>query len=58
MAHSLWCGEKCYECVKSCGLDESMACSPDCDAFDPATDERDLSKCTGCDGMFKTLKPE
>lgn len=58
MAHSLWCGKECSECTEPCGLDESMACSPDCDAFDPVTDERDLSKCKGCDAFRGNLKTE
>lgn len=49
MAHGLWCGLSCSECSETCALDESMACSPDCDAIDPVTNERDASKCAGCD---------
>lgn len=56
MAHSLWCGKSCSECNEKCTLDESMACSPDCDAIDPITNERDTSKCAGCDARPEDMK--
>lgn len=35
MAHINWCGERCADCTKICGLDESMPCSPDCENLSP-----------------------
>jgi len=29
MAHKDWCGEPCTDCAQTCGLDESIPCSPD-----------------------------
>lgn len=31
--HRDWCGKTCGECQTSCALDESMPCSPDCEAL-------------------------
>lgn len=31
MAIKNWCGDKCAECNKSCILDQSIPCSPDCE---------------------------
>lgn len=31
MAHNLWCGNPCCDCLQPCRLDEQIPCSPDCE---------------------------
>lgn len=50
MAHKDWCGKPCGECDTSCRLDESMPCSPNCEALNE-DGSRNVEVCTaaGCD---------
>ena len=57
MAHKDWCGKPCADCKDPCALDESMLCSPDCEALF-ADGTRDEEKCdrAGCDAVLPQLK--
>lgn len=50
MPHLDWCGKKCADCEAPCKLDESMPCSPDCEALNEHG-SRDEALCvlSGCD---------
>lgn len=52
MAHKDWCGKPCCDCEHPCKLDESIACSPDCENLFPCG-ERNIQKCKeiGCDAI-------
>lgn len=52
MAHKEWCGKPCCDCSKPCSLDESIPCSPDCNALNP-DGTRDINVCleNGCDAV-------
>lgn len=54
MAHKDWCGKPCGECDTPCRLDESMPCSPDCEALNE-DGSRNVEVCTaaGCDAAEK-----
>ena len=59
MAHKNWCGKRnCGDCKETCSLDESMACSPSCEALNP-DGSRDLHKCreSGCDAYENRENP-
>ena len=51
MAHKEWCGKSCDECQNPCALDESISCSPDCQALNP-DGSRDEAQCVGCDAIL------
>ena len=52
MAHKDWCGKPCSDCETSCGLDESMPCSPDCENLLPdGTPNREDCLRIGCDAL-------
>jgi len=53
MAHQDWCGAPCADCNDPCALDESMACSPDCEYL-MKDGTRDTAKCAecGCDAII------
>ena len=51
MAHPYHCGKVCSECIKVCGLDESIHCSPDCEGLNPITGEPDSEECKTCDAI-------
>ncbi|KNZ70313.1 hypothetical protein Tfer_0873 [Thermincola ferriacetica] len=50
MAHKDWCGEDCSICKTSCGLDEAIPCSPDCDNLGP-NGETNSEECQNCDAF-------
>lgn len=54
MAHKLWCGKACCDCEHPCKLDESIPCSPDCEALN-SNGTRNVAKCkeSGCDAFAK-----
>lgn len=51
MTHPEWCGEECSSCTKSCKLDESIPCSPNCCNFDK-NGEPQPELCKDCDSYI------
>jgi len=50
--HKDWCGKPCADCENPCTLDESMPCSPDCEALGE-NGECISNECKICDAMTK-----
>ena len=48
--HKEWCGKSCSDCKKPCRLDESIACSPDCEHLG-ANGEHTSPECQDCDAL-------
>ena len=48
--HKDWCGKPCSECTNHCRLDESIACSPDCE-FLGENGEHKHPACQDCDAL-------
>lgn len=48
--HKDWCGKSCGDCKKPCRLDESIACSPDCE-FLGENGEHNHPECQDCDAL-------
>ena len=48
--HKDWCGKPCSECKKSCSLDESIPCSPDCE-FLGGDGSVTHPECQNCDAI-------
>ena len=59
MALREWCGNDCCECETSCGLDESIPCSPDCENLTRNGRIR-VKKCIedGCDAIKSVFNME
>lgn len=45
-----WCGKSCSDCKKTCQLDESITCSPDCE-FLGKNGEHTHPECQDCDAL-------
>jgi hypothetical protein len=59
MAHKDWCGNPCAECIDPCRLDESIPCSPDCEALSgDGTRNIELCESSGCDAVIITEQGE
>lgn len=48
--HKDWCGKPCSDCTNPCRLDESIACSPDCE-FLGENGEHNHPECQECDAL-------
>jgi hypothetical protein len=56
MPHNDWCGKPCSECENPCSLDESISCSPDCEALNK-DGTKNFNECmeSGCDNFGTTV---